>query len=526
MADEARKGAGFELIWAVWNRRKWLAILLVAAPFSAVVSLATSLPNIYRSTATVLVERQQVPEAFVRSTVTSELETRLYTISQDSLSRSRLEDLIIRFGLYPDLRGRASREALVQRMRSDIQLVPKGVEQRGRDGMTIAFTLSYRGRNPQTVALVTNALASFYIEENLKVRERQTTGTTEFLRVQLQGVKERLEEEERRTSEYKKRYIGELPQQMQANLATLEALNLQLRLNSDNQARAEERRQTLAKQLAETDLLGPTGGPGATAARIARLRQELMELRMRFSDRYPDVILMKLEIAALERELAETKPDGMREEKKPPPPATPHVLQLRQNLSQLEEGIKDLKREEKRLREAIATYGRRVEESPRREQELQDLFRGYEEKKEQYRSLLKRYDEAQLAESLEQRQKGEQLRILDPAIPSGQPAAPNRLRLILMGFVFSLGLAAGAVVLAEQLDTSFHTVDDLRAFTAVPVLVSIPKIITAADASRKRWRFCLVAVSAIVGLACIVGGVYFFAHGNEELLRMLPSNLS
>ncbi|MCI0410749.1 MAG: hypothetical protein L0191_19680 [Acidobacteria bacterium] len=525
MADEARKGAGFELIWAVWKRRKWLAILLFPAPFSAMVSLAASLPDIYRSTATVLVERQQVPEIFVRSTVTSELETRLHTITQDSLSRSRLEDLIIRFGLYPDLRDWASPEALIQRMRSDIELVPRGVEHRGR-GLTIAFTLSYRGRDPQTVALVANALASFYIEENLKVRGRQTTGTTEFLRVQLQGVKERLEKEERRASEYKKRYISELPQQMQANLATLEALNVQLRLNSDSQARAEERRETLAKQLAETDLLGPTGGPDATAARIARLKQELMELRMRFSDRYPDVILKKSEIAALERELAETKPDGMREENKPRPPATPYVLQLKQTLSQLEEGIKDLKLEEKRLREAILTYRRRVEESPRREQEFQDLFRGYEETKEHYRSLLRRYDEAQLAESLEQRQKGEQLRILDPAIPSGQPAAPNRLRLILMGFVFSLGLAAGAVVLAEQLDTSFHTVDDLRAFTAMPVLVSIPKIITTADASRKRWRFCLVAVSAIVGLAFIVGGVYFFAHGNEELLRMLPSSLS
>src|SRR2546426_1388013 len=143
MAGETQKGAGMEQALAIWSRRQWLAILVFAVPFSSAVSLVTSLPAVYESTATVLVDRQQVPEAFVRPTVTSELETRLQTISQEILSRSRLEALIARFNLYSDLRKRVAAEAVIERMRADIKLELKGREGPGGHGATIAFTISY-----------------------------------------------------------------------------------------------------------------------------------------------------------------------------------------------------------------------------------------------------------------------------------------------------------------------------------------------------------------------------------------------
>src|SRR5437773_5392647 len=245
----ARKGAGVELALAVWSRRKWLAILTFAAPFAVAMSLGMALPNIYQATATVLVDRQQVPESFVQPTVTSALETRLHTISQEILSRSRLDALITRFGLYPDFRKRVSAEEVIERMRGDIKLELKAVEARGQREATVAFAIKYVGSDPQTVARVTNTLASFYIEENLKVRERQATGTADFLKVQLAGTRKRLDELEARVSEFRKRYLGELPQQMQANMATLENLNTQLRLNNDNQVRAAERRDSLTALL-------------------------------------------------------------------------------------------------------------------------------------------------------------------------------------------------------------------------------------------------------------------------------------
>jgi uncharacterized protein involved in exopolysaccharide biosynthesis len=170
-----------------------------------------SLPTLYRSTVLVMVERQQVPEAFVPSTVTSEIETRLHTISQEILSRSRLEALIARFGLYPGERNQVSSEELVERMRKDIRLELRTTYTTGRPSATTAFALSYRGPNPQTVALVANTLGSFYIEENLKLRERQSAGTADFLKVQLTEQRKRLDELEARVSEFKKRNLGELP---------------------------------------------------------------------------------------------------------------------------------------------------------------------------------------------------------------------------------------------------------------------------------------------------------------------------
>src|SRR5262245_22875858 len=308
--EPQQKGMGLERLRAAWSRRKWLAVPVFALPFVAAVSLIFSLPAFYRSTALVLVERQQVPEAFVQSTVTSELETRLHTISQEILSRSRLEALITRFGLYQDFSKRVSPEEVIERMRGDIRLELKAVEARGQREATVAFAIKYLGSDPQTVAQVTNTLASFYIEENLKVRERQATGTAEFLKVQLEETKKRLDEQELQVSEFKRRYLGELPQQMETNLATLERLNMQLRLNADSQTRVMERRATLASQLADNDslrmtVLGAAGvGPEEPQLRLTRLKQQLGELRARFSEKYPDVVVLKEEIAALEQEMA------------------------------------------------------------------------------------------------------------------------------------------------------------------------------------------------------------------------------
>jgi polysaccharide chain length determinant protein (PEP-CTERM system associated) len=539
---ESKKGAGLDRIHAIWRRRKWLAVVVFVLPFTAAASVVVSLPDLYRSTATVLVERQQVPESFVKSTVTSELETRLQTISQEILSRSRLESLITRFGLYADLgKQESNKEAVIDRMRRDIRLEVRSAAAKGDRRATIAFALNYRGRDPQTVALVTNTLASFYIEENLKAREKQASGTTEFLKAQIGKTKERLDQQERRVSEFKRRYLGELPQQMQPNLATLEVLNTQLRLNSDNQVRATERRDALTAQLSEAETFGqtlgaplapggPAGGPATgpepPALHLARLKQELTTARARYTDSHPTVLRLMNEITAVESALAGTRPEAKPEAgpapaPAPAPPASPYMLRLREALHGAEGEIKILKTEEQRLRSAITAYQIRVENSPRREQEFQDISRDYDSTKEQHHSLVKRYEEAQVAENMEQRQKGEQFRILDPAVPSAVTAAPNRGRLLLIALALSVGLAACAAMLAEMLDTSFHSAGEMRAFSTVPVLVSIPRIITDADRHRRRRRFQVAVAGTLVGLALLAGGSHVFARGNEQIVRLL-----
>jgi succinoglycan biosynthesis transport protein ExoP len=546
MAEETPNRSLLDTLPAVWSRRKWLAILAFAAPLSAAASLITFLPNVYRSTATVLVDRQQIPEAFVKSTVTSALETRIQTISQEILSRGRLEVLINRFGLYSDLRSQVPLEQVIERMRKDIKLELKSVDAKGLREATVAFTISYQGTDAGTVSLTTNALASFYIEENLRARERQAAGTAEFLKGQLGDTKKRLDDQEQRVSEFKRRHMGELPQQMETNIATLERLHQQLRLNADNQTRAMERRQTMSSQLAEADSLvaaapvpvapvapgRPAGGPDSSEARLTRLKQELTKLRGQFNEKYPDVVLLVKEVAALEREVEDAKAHEPKEKEQPAgsPAAplgrqltqlTPYVLRLKEALSEAEADIKVFKGEERRLKDAIASYQARIEKVPRREQEFRELARDYDSTRELYQSLLKRYEEAQLAESMEQRQKGEQFRVLDSAIPRPEPAAPNRVQLLLLAVLGSLGLAVGAVMLAERFDTSFHTVDELRECSALPVLVSIPLIITRRDSRRKRWRMRLAASAACIALALIVGAAYFAAHGNERLVSLL-----
>jgi polysaccharide biosynthesis transport protein len=541
--EVTRSRSPLDMLQAVWGRRKWLAILVFAVPIAAGVPLITFLPNLYRSTASVIVENQQVPETFVRPTVTGAVELRLNTISQEVLSRTRLAKLIESFDLYAEMRKHASLEAAIQSMRRDIKLEVKSTQLKGLREATVAFTITYQGNDPATVARVTNTLASFYAEENIRTRERQASGTADFLKVQLGETKTRLDRLEQRVSGFKRQHLGELPQQMDANLQTLERLNDQLRRNTDSQTRATERRQTLSSQLAEAESLqafsfvpSASGGPAGSGAplappelRLAQKKDDLARLRTQFSDRYPDVVQLAAEVATLERDIAAAKArapksDASSTTASPPPPtvaSSPYTLRLKEALSDVQTELKVLKTEEGRIREGIATYQGRVENVPRREQEFTELARDYDSTRDLYRSLLKRYEEAQLAESMEQRQKGEQFRILDQAVANSQPAAPNRPRLLIMILASAIGLALAAAVLAEHLDTSFHDVDQLRTFSNVPVLVSIPRIVTPTDVRRGWWRMRLAATAALVGLLMIVSLAYVAAKGNEGLVLLL-----
>ena len=516
MTNEARGGSIVDRLLGVWQRRRWLGIVIFLLVAAGAASLAAYLPDLYRAKATVIVERRQVPESFVRSSVTGELETRLQTISQEVLSRAKLEQLIARFDLYRGARRAGALEGAVEAMRRDVSIEVKGVDQPGGRVVTVAFVLGYRGREPESVAAVTNALAELYVEENVRLREQQAAGTAAFLKAQLAETKRRLDEQEARVRVFRSRWVGELPQQLAVNMATLERLHAQLHLASANQLRAVDRRTSVDKELAEATAHGGTA-PETGATKLNKLKQELAEMRRRFTDAYPDVVRLRGEVARLEQDLATAEPAAPA----PPPPADPVAIRLRAALRDADAEIAASKAEEQRVRSEIASYQHRVDTAPQREQEMQELSRDYDMTKDVYSSLLKRYEDAQLAESMEQRQRGEQFRILDAAVPSRMPAAPNRLRLLLVGVALALGTAAGAMMLAEHLDTSFHTVDDLRALGRAPVLLSIPLIVTASDTRHSRRRFRFAALAVVLAVAVVIKGTQFVAHGNEMLVALL-----
>src|SRR2546426_451266 len=436
MSRPGDPGSGLDATLDVVRRRKWLGLAVFGVLGAMAVAVTVSVPNIYRAKATVLVERDRVSEAFVRSSITAELETRLSTISQELLSRSRLEALILQFGLYPDMRAHAPIEAAVEQMRRDVRLDPKSVEQTGGRPTTIAFTVSYRGRDPRVVADVTNTLASLSVDENARMRERQATG----------------------------------------------------------------------------------------AARLLKLRQELRELRSHYSEKYPDVIRVKTEIAELERELADAPAASVVTTERAAP-TDPAVRRLRIALGDAEREIEAARAETDRLVEQMASYQQRAERAAPIEQEFQVLSRDYGATKERYFALIKRYEDALLAETMEQRQPREQFRILDPAVATDAPAAPNRFRLMTIGLVLSLLTAGAAMVLADQIGTPFHSLDSLCALTRVPILASIPIIATAADRRRAARRFWLTAAS-VTALALIAVKLSSLVAGTQLVVGILTKGAS
>jgi succinoglycan biosynthesis transport protein ExoP len=514
---------GFDFVLDVWQRRKWLALIAFSAGFAAVASLALSLPNIYRASATVMVERQQVSETFVRPTVTSELETRIQTIHKQVMSRARLSEVITRLGLYPELRGQVPIDAIVERMRRDVDFSVSGVDQTSGRTSTIAFTISYTGRDPVTAAEVANLLTSFHVEENTKSREQQAVRTADFLRAQLDEIKRSLDSDQQRIGEYKRQHNGELAEQVETNLAALERFNNQLRLNGEYQIRAMERKDRLEREAATAAAPAPATATAPAvstpASELAKLRDQLTDLRRKYSDQYPDVVHLRQEIATLEP-VVQAEGDA---HPTPPPESAPAAATARateQALREVDGQLQSLKSEEALLRQVIGTYESRVENAPKRQDDIQQLTRDSEATKERYETLLKRYEEARLTESLEQGQNVEGFRVLDPAIPSGRPTAPNRMWLLGMGIVGSLALALFAVVGAEKLDTTFHSVDDLRAFARIPAIAVIRRIPTPAEARRRRVRQVLVAASVVAALALIVAGARHVGYGNEQIVMM------
>ena len=301
-------------------------------------------------------------------------------------------------------------------------------------------------------------------------------------------------------NEFTARHNGELPDQQGANLAALGRLNEQLVM-------IMLRRNELTKQLAQ--LTDPGAASNTIPARLAKLRLELADLRAQHTDSYPDVVRVKEEIADLERQLA----------------AGGRSAAAQDPRGGIEAELNVLRNNEQAVRRAIAGYEQRVEKASAGAQQLQQLTQDYTMAKHFYESLLQRYQDAQLAAGLaQQRLRGEQFRILDLAVPSPRPLAPHHFGLILLGLLVSVGAAVGEVSLAEWLDTSFHSVDNMRAFTSVPVMVSIPPILTNADVRRRGRQFGVCALAAVLLVGAMVGGLSHLVRVNDTLVRLLTAS--
>lgn len=478
----------------IFLRRIWYVVIPIAVVLSAVALYASYAPKVYRATTTILVIPQKVPEAFVRSTVTERVEERLQSLVQDILSRTRLEQVISEFKLFPEEAENLPLEKVVELMRKNIQ-----VEFKWRES---SFTISYVGKDPKVVTTVANKLASLLIEENLKLREQQAQGTSEFLNTELAATKTKLEKEEWAILQFKQRHMGELPEQRDATLKLLDQLQLQYQRVSDNLRSAQDRKLVIQKQLSDMELLAMNvGDPLQTRSKVQispkdaygiqleQLKNQLTELLMRYTERHPDIVMVKKKISDLEKQAASLRlekefeenrtdraPAAKIESKRERNEGNSFYKEMEIQLIAVTSEIQKLKEEEANVKAQIAKFRERTENTFVREQALATLTRDHQNTSDTYQGLLKKTQEARQAENLERRQKGEQFKVIDPARAPQKPFKPDIPRVLLFGLLLGMGCGFGLAFFREQMDSSFRDAEELEATLGFKVLVTIPKI--------------------------------------------------
>ena len=476
-------------------RRKWYLIVPLVVSILVSFGVYQYLPKVYRATTLILVQRQSVPEKYVQTTITDTVINRLNTISQEILSRTRLERVIEEFNLYQDLRKKVPMEEVVETMRKAVEVK---VQEEKREPTQNSFTISFEGEEPRVVMIVTNKLASLVIEENLKVRELQAGGTSDFISKELLAMEDRLKHKEQEIRMYKERSMGHLPQQLDANLRILEQLQQQLRTTSEKIKAAEDRSIMFQSQIEQLKRLEPRRDPleegligqpipeDPLVTQLKLLKRELASVQTRMKETHPDVIDLKKKIAALESRVEDRAKEGRPEgegivvRNLPSPRLDSETERLyRQVTEQYNNAVLEVKRlneEEKNLKEEIRLYQRRIEDTPKREQELVLLTRDYDMVKTNYQSLLDKNLQAQMAENLERKQKGEQFKILDPAVIPEKPIKPNRNKIFLIGCVLGLVLGLGLTWFRESLDQSFRRVPAVEDSLGIPVVATLPNL--------------------------------------------------
>ena len=476
--------------WHIVLRRKWLALAIIFACVGGGGIVSAVLPANYRSSTLILVESQKIPEDYVKALVGPSIEERLSSLQQQIMSRTLLNQVIREFNLYPDILRRDGNEAVIDRLRKDIKVVTNMTRARG--GNIDAFEISFAHKNPQVAMKVTSNLASQFIDENLRSREQRVEGASEFIEQELVMAQERLEAQERAISLFKTKYMGELPEQVAANLSALDRLSLQQGTTIDAIQRSADRLALVEKTMKEyeavTSATGDSGqGPrGAVTTdpsilRLRELEKTLTALASEYKANYPDIITLKQEIKALKAEIG--SPTILKEGK----PIDTYVRELVRQREESKLEIASLKDRLLRIKDQMKVYEARVEMAPAREQELMILNRDYSNLRENYRSLLDKKLNARLSGNLEKRQKGEQFRILDAANLPEKPEKMDRLKIMLMSLALGCGLGVGSVVALESYRPVFRRSDEIESYLKLRVLASIPNFGSVADRTQKLF---------------------------------------
>jgi succinoglycan biosynthesis transport protein ExoP len=559
-----------EKLRGYWRRRS--TFLIVAGIFTVcTVALALLLPPTYMSGATILIEQQEIPQELVRSAVTSFADQRVQVISQRVMTTQNLLGLVERYNLYPEMRLTKPREVLLLKMRGDISLKMISADvidpRSGRPTQaTIAFNVSYKNHSPELALKVANDLTSLYLNENLTSRTQMAEQTSSFFSTEAARLEKRILELDKELSDFKQKNHDKLPDLAQLNIQISERTELELRDAENRIAALDSQRVLLEAQLAQINptmqVFSDTGLRVMNAEdRLKALKSQLAGYKARYAPGHPDIVNAEREVAGLEKEvkaddgtsdvarqLDEAKAQLARAQERYAPDH-PDVVRLTRVVEELEKSVASAptaaegakakerlhadnpayiqvkgqldsltvdresalkKREE--LRAKLDEYERRLAQAPAVERQYRALARDLDGAQLKYQEMRSKQSEVQVSQNLETEHKGERFTMIEPPLPPEKPISPNRMLILAMGFVLSLGAGVGAAVLRENLDTSVRGVRDMRALLSVPPLAAIPVMVTRADSRKRRRAMTFSWFGSVAGLVALTSVVHLYVR--------------
>lgn len=570
-------------IRGIVRRRKIGFLITTVAILCVAAVVAFIIPPSYRSSTTILVEGQQIPEEFVHSTVTADVTERLEVISHQVLSRTRLMEIMQQQHLYPEMRDRYTVEEIVEKMRRDIRLDTVGgevVNRRGGGGNpgTIAFKLSYEGRDPSTVQRTANVLASLYLEENARTRGRRVSVITQFLEEEKKSAQASMNELEQKISDFKVAYMSVLPETRVVNLQSMDRLRqnlgqieMQLRTMQDRKIVLEERLASipsskaifsedgkeildpkerikvlrsqliiarsslsdkhpsvkrLQKQIEELEQqVGGGEGPQKKRGEREALEAELAELKAKFGPRHPDVTAKTKQIENLSKDIEATETKGGALGNVEKAPDNPAFIEVKTQLTALDLERANLLDQQKKMGVALGALENRLEHAPVAEREFNRLLREYGMAQSRYTELSAKLVEAKAAQGMEESQTAERFTIIEPAVRPDKPFKPNRVGLLLVGVVLALGAGSAFALAREGFDRSIKTVDELTSLSDLPLLAAVPIIETDRERWNRRVRWAVVAAGIVVAVAVTLAIVHLTVMPLDILVIKLQKRM-
>jgi polysaccharide chain length determinant protein (PEP-CTERM system associated) len=478
---------------AILKRRIWLIVACAFAFLVIAVVASFIIPPKYQSQTLILIEQPKVPEDYVKPVVSQDLGQRLASMREQILSRSRLEPIINRFNLYPEKDLTMDDRVALAQKDIGIKAIPAG-----QSSSMPGFFITFKAKNAQLAQRVCGEISSLFVTETQTAREETARGTTDFLKQQLADSKKSLDAQDARLAAFQQKYFGRLPDQEQSNSNTLQALTTQLDAVNQSLSRQQQNITFLQAMITQQSHDLQNAGPAAAAAVVDERRTQLRNLiaqrqalTAQYTSDYPDVVDINRKISDLQTQIAASAPDPATAPVAPiARPDTPQLQQLKAQLRSAELAMDDSKKEQQRITQQVRTYESRIESSPQVEAEYKQITRDHETALEFYNSLLKKLNDSSMATALEQRQQGEQFRVMDaPNLPDS-PVFPSRI-------MFAAGGLIGGIIIGllltgwfEYQDTTLRTEQDIWAFTKLSTLAVISHIdgVPQNESTASRWK--------------------------------------